>query len=64
MPAKHGRGADEEDAGAPVLPDGRQPDPQESISARQFRPLHGPLKNAELMEEGEDLKLKRRTAPE
>src|ERR1035437_5730102 len=64
VPAKHRRGADEEDAGAPVLPDGRQPDPQKSISARQFRPLHGPLKNAELMPEGEDLKLKRRRAPE
>ena len=64
VPANHRRGADEEDSGAPVLPNGRQPDPQESISGRQFRPFHGPLKNAELMAEGEDLKLKRRTAPE
>jgi hypothetical protein len=57
------RVADEEDSGAPVLPHCGQPGPQESISACKFRPLHGPLKNAELMAEGEDLKLKRRTAP-
>jgi hypothetical protein len=57
VPANHRRGADEEDAGAPVLPNGRQPDPHEPIGGRQFRPLYGPLKNAELMPEGEDLKL-------
>jgi hypothetical protein len=64
VPAKHRRGADKENFGAPVLPNGGQPDPQETISGRQFRPLHGSLKNAELMTEGEDFKLKRRPAPE
>jgi len=33
------------------------------IVLRTNRPHHGPLKNAELMTEGEDLKLKRRTTP-
>ena len=61
--ANHHRGPDEEDTGAPVLPNGRQPDPQESIG-RQFRALHGPLKYSESMPGGKDLKRKRRTAPE
>jgi hypothetical protein len=57
MPTNHRRGFHEEDTGAPVFPNGRQPNPQESIRGRQFRPLHGALQNAELMTEGEDLKL-------
>ena len=61
MPANHRRGADKENMGVPVLPNGGQPDPLESIGGRQFRPLRGPLKNAELKTEGEDFKLKRRT---
>ena len=51
-------------AGPPVVPDGAQPSPQHSISGSQSRVFHGSLKNAELMPERRDLKLKRRTAPE
>jgi hypothetical protein len=40
------------------------PDPQQSIGSCQFRALHRSLQNAELMAEGEDLNLERRSAPE
>ena len=45
----------------PILPDRRQPGPQESISGRQFRPLHRALKNTKLVTKGQNLKLKRRS---
>jgi hypothetical protein len=61
VPTNDRRGFDDEDAGPPVLPDGRQPDPLEPVSGRQFRPFRRPLKNAELMTEGDDLQLKSRT---
>jgi len=35
--------------------------PQESIRSRQLRPLHRTLQNTELMTEGQNLKLKRRS---
>ena len=47
----------------PILPDGTEPGPQESIRGRQLRALHGALKNADLMAQRENLQLKRRTAP-
>jgi hypothetical protein len=40
---------DDKDAGLPVVPDGAQPSPQESIRGCQFRSLDGALQNAELM---------------
>ena len=44
-----------------IRPSRRQPSPQESISGRQLRPLHRALRDIELMTEGQNLKLKRRT---
>ena len=45
----------------PIRPDRCQPGPQESIRSRQLRPLHRALQNTELMVEGQNLKLKRRS---
>ena len=64
MPADNGRRFDDKDAGLPVVPDGAQPGPQQSIGRGQFGSFDGALENAELMAESEDLKLQRRTAPE
>ena len=64
VPADDGRRFDDKDAGLPVVPDGAQPGPQQSIGRGQFRAFDGALQNAELMAESEDLKLQRRAAPE
>ena len=64
VPADDGRSFDDKDAGLPVVPNGVQPGPEQSISGSQFRSLDGALENAELMAESEDLKLQRRAAPE
>ena len=64
MPADDSRSLDDEDAGLPIVPDGAQPGPEESIRRGQFRSLDGALQNAQLMAEREDLELQRRTAPE
>ncbi len=61
MPTDHRRRLHNDGTRWPILPDLRQPDPQEPISGRQTRPLHRPLQNTELMTKGENLKLKRRT---
>ena len=45
----------------PIRPDRRQPGPKEPISGRQLRPLHRALRDIELMTEGQNLKLKRRS---
>ena len=63
VPADDGRGFDDKDAGLPIVPDCAQPSPQEPIRRGQFRSLDRALQNAELMAKGEDLELKRRTAP-
>src|SRR6516162_4858941 len=63
VPADHGRGFDDKDAGWPIVPDCAQPSPQEPIRRGQFGSLDGALQNAELMAKGEDFELKRRTAP-
>ena len=52
-----------EGAGFPVLPDSTEPSPQESIGGRQFWSLYGALQDADLMAQGENLQLKRGTAP-
>ena len=64
VPANDGRGLDDKDAGLPIVPDGAQPGPQQSIGRGQFGALDGALQNAELMAAREDLKLQRRPAPE
>jgi hypothetical protein len=47
----------------PVLPERAEPHhPQQSIRWRQFRTLHGALKDADLVAQGKNLQLKRRTA--
>ena len=37
-----------------------EPDPQQSIRCRQFRALHGALKDADLVAQRENLQLERR----
>src|SRR5215472_15197129 len=64
VPADDGRRLDDKDTGLPVVPDGAQPGPQQSIGRGQFRSFDGALQNAELMAECEDLELQRRPAPE
>ena len=64
VPVDHRRGWDEKNAGAPVVPNGAEPSPQESIGRGELGPLHGALRNPELMAECEDFQLQRRTAPE
>ena len=60
VPSHHGRRLDQKDVGPPFLPDGRDPDPQESIRRGQFRPLPRALQNAELVAKDENLCLERR----
>jgi hypothetical protein len=57
MPADHRRRWDEEDTGAPVVPDLAEPGPQEPIRRGEFRSLDGALQNLDLMAECEDLQL-------
>ncbi len=61
MPPDHRRRLYDGSTRLPILPDHRQPSPQEPISGRQLRPLHRPLQNTELMTEGRNFKLKLRT---
>ena len=61
MPTDHRGRLHNDRSRLPIRPDRRQPGPQESISGRQFRPLHRPLQNTELVTEGRNLKLKRRS---
>jgi hypothetical protein len=58
------RGFDDGNARSPIVPDGAQPSPQESICHGEFGPLPGALKDAELMAKRDDLQLKVRSAPE
>ena len=62
MPANRRRWFDYEDTGPPVVPNGTEPGPRESVSGGEFRSLHGALKHTELMAEREDFKLKDRSA--
>ena len=61
MPTDHRRRLDKDGTRLPIRPDRRQPVPQESIRSRQLRTLHRALQNTELMTEGQNLKLKRRS---
>ena len=61
MPTDHPRRLHNDGARLPIRPSRRQPGPQESISSRQFRPLHRALKNTKLVTKGQNLKLKRRS---
>ena len=60
MPPDHRRRFHNGGTRLPILPDRRQPSPQEWISGGQIRPLHRPLQNTELMTKGHNLILKRR----
>jgi hypothetical protein len=46
------------------LPYEAEPHPQQSISSRELRALHGTLKDSDLVAQSENLKLKRGTAAE
>src|SRR5688572_25721865 len=61
VPIDHRRRLHNDGTRLPILPDRCQPGPQEPISGLQLRPLHRALQNTELMTEGQNLKLKRRT---
>jgi hypothetical protein len=63
VPTEDCRSFHKEDPGLPILPDPTEPCPQESIRGRQFRPLHGALKDSELVAQRENLHLERSTAP-
>jgi hypothetical protein len=60
MPTDHRRRLHDGGTQLPILPDRRQPSPEESISGGQLRPFHRPLQNAELVTKGKNLELKRR----
>jgi hypothetical protein len=64
MPAEDRRRLDEEETGPPVLPDGAEPSPQESIRRGELGPLDRALQNTELMAQRQDFQLQCRTAPE
>ena len=61
MPTDHRGQLHEDRTRLPIRPDRRQPGPTEPISGRQLRPLHRALRDIELMTEGQNLKLKRRS---
>jgi hypothetical protein len=64
MPADHRRRWDEKDTGPPIVPQGAQPGPQESIGRGESGPFDRALQNTEWMAQGQDFQLQRRTAPE
>jgi hypothetical protein len=64
MPADDSRSFDEEDICPPIVPDGAQPGPQKSIRSGELGPLHGAMKNAELMAERQDFKMQSCAAPQ
>jgi hypothetical protein len=56
MPGDDGLGSDDGQRGAPVTPDSREDDPQQTIGGRQLRPLpDGAFKDIDLVAEGEVL---------
>jgi hypothetical protein len=63
VPAEDCRSFPNEDPGLPILPDPTEPCPQESIRRREFRPLHGALKDSELVAQRENLQRECSTAP-
>jgi hypothetical protein len=63
VPTEDCGGFHNEDPGLPILPDPTEPCPQESIRGRQFRPLHGALKDSKLVAQRDNLQLERSTAP-
>ena len=64
VPSNNRRRLDEKDTSPPVLPDGAEPSPQESIRRGELGPFDGALQNPELMAERQNFQLQRRAAPE
>lgn len=64
MPADNGGGLDDGQSCLPMVPNRAQPSPQEPVSDGQLRTFDGALQDADLMAQGEDLELKRSSAPE
>src|SRR5437660_1385629 len=59
MPGNDGLGLNDSQRGAPVAPDGEQPDPQQTVQRSQPGPLsHGTLQHADLVPQGQVLQLK------
>jgi hypothetical protein len=58
MPGNDGLGLNDSQRGAPVAPDGEQPDPQQTVQRSQLGPLsHGTLQHADLVPQGQILEL-------
>ena len=55
LPAQHGRRSDDDEGLPPGGPHPGQPDPQEAIAPVKSRPVHRPLVDGELLEQGEVL---------
>jgi len=54
MPGDYGCGLDDHQGGFPVAPHAKQPDPEDSISGRQFQPFGSrPPQDGELLSQGE-----------
>ena len=54
MPGNHCCGLDDHQGGFPVVPHAKQPDPEDSISGRQFQPFGSrPPQDGELLPQGE-----------
>lgn len=63
VPGNHGFRFDDDQRTSPIGPNFTNLNPEESISGYQFRPFDRTLQNAELVAKGQNLELKRRTAP-
>ena len=64
VPAEDGGGFHDVDAGPPIVPDGTEPGPQESIDRRQLWAFHRALKDTDLVAQRQNLQLERGAAPE
>jgi len=63
MPTHDGLGLHEYEARPPVLPGPRNENPEDAIGSLELWPFDAPLKNEELMAEGDDLKKKLGAVP-
>ena len=63
VPADHGRRLDDDEDGAPVRPEPRQPSPEDPVAIAKARPLRALLKDGELLPEDEVLGSQLSSAP-
>ncbi len=64
MLADNRGGLDDGQSCLQMVPNRAQPSPQEPVSDGQFRTFDGALEDTDLMAQGEDLEMKRSSAPE